>query len=200
VKLLQLFTIALVHGYVSGALFRRLTSATAVRAATNRMVAHILEFRLFVDEPMLIFRAQRDLMAANFRLLREIALPSLLSAALLAAAWLPMDRYFGRSPLPIGEAAIVRAESTERGLDLVAPFGVAIESAALRVPGEQATLWRVRVLSPVTGNFRTIPVARRVTVPYPAGRYLGMPWVVFLAIVSGIAGIARMRHGARRGV
>lgn len=185
-----------VYGYVAAALLGRFTKPQALRQAMNRIVADVLEFRLFVDEPRLVFRAQRDLLKANAELLRQIAIPSLLAGAVFALAWLPMHRYFSTAPLKIGEAALAEARSIAPGLDLLAPFGIAVETPPLRLAHENSTVWRIRALSPVNGDFRTAPVPYPVTVHYPPAKYLGMPWPALFFAASGIGMLVSRRKAS----
>jgi hypothetical protein len=194
IRLLVLLLAAAIHGRVTATLFLRFTNRAALRGTTNRVIAHILEFRLFTDEPALIWQAQKNLLLANAQLLRQIAIPALASAALLALLWLPLDRYLGKSPLGTGEVTIVRADSADAALDLIAPFGAVVETPALHVPGEAATYWRVRTLSPVNGEFRTVPVRHNLHIDFRSARWLGMPWFVLFALVSGLRSVLALRR------
>lgn len=175
------------YGLAAAWLFRRFTKRESLRTAANRIIAHILEFNLYIDEPRLIFRAQRDLLRANLAMLRAIAIPMLLAGALLALVWTPLAENLGHAPLEAGDVTIARVASTADSLDLVAPFGVAMETPALRVQSEAATMWRIRALSPVSGGFRTVPKPLPVQIDYPAAKYFVMPWWVAFALVSTAA-------------
>jgi hypothetical protein len=71
------------------------------------MLAHLMEFRLFIDEPALVIRAQRDLLLQNWHLLRFLVRPSVIlilpSIVLLAQ----MDACYGRAPLRINDPAVI---------------------------------------------------------------------------------------------
>ncbi len=172
------------YGLATAWLFRRFTKREPLSTAANRIIAHILEFNLFIDEPRLIFRAQRDLLRANFAMLRVVALPMLVAGALLAVAWKPLAAHLGHAPLQAGDVTIARVASTAATLDLVAPFGVAIETPALRVQAEAATMWRIRALSPVNGDFRTVPKPLPVQIDYPAAKYFGVSWLWTFCLAS----------------
>ena len=64
----------------------------------NRIVAHLLEFRLYSDEPALLMRAQRDLLVANGAFLRAIIGPSLLLAVPFSLLVLGLHGAFAQSP------------------------------------------------------------------------------------------------------
>ena len=184
-----LLVMAAVWGTAGAWLFRRFTSPVQVRAVMSQMVAHILELQLFVDEPRLIFRAQRDLLFANFRLLRLGTLPMLLLAIPFAALYVPLNRYFGAEPLTMGQVAIAEVASTSANLTLAATAEVRLESPGLRIPLEHATLWRVRATSNVTHSLRASD-GSSVTLHTASARFFGMPWAVFFAVWSTVAGLA----------
>jgi len=77
-------------GIVTAFVFRRFGSSHT-RRTVNRILAHVLELRLFLDEPRLIWNAQRDLLRENLRLFGQIALPSLIAAPLLGLIMWPVS-------------------------------------------------------------------------------------------------------------
>ncbi|NDJ11198.1 MAG: hypothetical protein EBY17_08400 [Acidobacteriia bacterium] len=193
----QLILCGLLYGFATGWLFHRYSNQPALRRALNRIVAHILEFRLFIDEPRLIFRAQRELIRANLGVLRAVAIPLLAATALLAVVWVPLQSQFGKAPMEAGDVLLARVESVADGIDLVTPFGVAIETPALRLPTEAATVWRVRILSPVSGEFRTSPHGPSVELSQAPATFFGMPWWLFYGISATVASCATMRPGSQ---
>ncbi len=154
----------LLVGGLSGVLsvwaFRRWTDAEEVRQSVNRILAHLFEFQLFGDEPLLVLRAQRDLIIANGRLLRKLALPSALLTAPFLLLLVCLEAYVAQAPLRSGEATVVTAEfSPSAGpewqtAELTAPGGMQVETPALRVPAERAVTWRVRPLRAAAGSLQ----------------------------------------------
>ena len=88
-------------------MFRRLADARRVRAATNQILARIMEFRLFVDEPALVWRAQKEALRANLALLREIALPCLIMAGCWFRPHLWSPNPWACGPLRVGEVTVM---------------------------------------------------------------------------------------------
>ena len=68
-KFLLLALAGAVYGFLGGALFRRVH----LRGEINRILAHVLSFRVFIDEPVLVFRAQVELLRETLRVLRTVA-------------------------------------------------------------------------------------------------------------------------------
>jgi hypothetical protein len=168
-----------VYGVAVALVFRRFTEPELLRRTVNRIVAHVLEFRLFLDEPVIIMRAQRDLIRENIRLLRQIALPCLILAIPAALLYGPLDRHFGYGPLRVGEP-VVASVPMESGLtELKAPPGIVVETPGVRVLRTRQISWRVRPVSAVHGDF-----PRGVDVRYPRSTILHLHWIVWFFVMS----------------
>lgn len=181
-----LIPIAMLYGLAAALVFRHFTDAARLRVCVNRILAHILEFRLFIDEPGLILRAQTAALKANAALLREIALPCLMMAAPLVFAWPAMDRRFGHAPLQAGETTIMTAHT-----DPVPCFtGLRVESPGVYLPKTGETVWRVRLVKPLSE-------------PLPLGIQLlhrrSRLWIAVFAVVSTVsaAAAATLAHRKR---
>ena len=83
----SLTAIGLVAGWLLGWGFLRLSNRAALAAAMNRLRAHLMELRLFADEPALVWTAQWDLLKANgvflWHMLRPLALLALPAGLLM---------------------------------------------------------------------------------------------------------------------
>jgi hypothetical protein len=179
----ELGAVSAVYGVIATRVFRRFTDPGRLGGTINRILAHVMEFRLFLDEPRIILRAQRELIAENIHLLRQMALPCAILAIPFALLYGPLDRHFGYGPLRIGEPAVV----TARGMtELKAPPGMVVETPGVRVLRTGETSWRVRPVTAVYGGFPT-----GVEVRYPRALLLHLPWVIwFLGISALTASIA----------
>jgi len=105
-----------------------------LRKSINQIVAHIMEFALYIDDPVLILKAQRDLIKANFRLLRLIAVPSLLMAIPSVFLYSAIERHFAANrsnvlTLPMGRPL---------------PPGVVAETPPVRILRTHEVSWRIR--------------------------------------------------------
>jgi hypothetical protein len=139
---------------------RRTADLTRLRIIRKRLQAHLLEFRLYYDEPSLIWRAQKALIADNLRLLLLLLRPALILA--LPMAWLlaKLDLVYGYAPLPVGASAIVTAQlnrpltSDDANATLQAPPAIQVETAAVQIPRERQLSWRIRPVGAVIGALR----------------------------------------------
>jgi hypothetical protein len=153
VKFAALVAVSCLYGWLAARLFR----GVVWRPAVNRMVAHVLSFRLFIDEPRLVFRAQWALICENFRLLRMVAVPCLV----LGLAFWGVDGYFGGGP--VAEAGQVLVASAPIGEGL--PEGLVEETPGVRVERLGRVYWRVRATR-------------------ESGRTFGAPWWVWFCGIS----------------
>jgi hypothetical protein len=143
-------------GLLTGWVFRRTVDVGALRATLRQIHAHFLEFRLFFDEPRLIWRAQKALIRANLRVCALLLWPTLILAFPMAWLMLQLDAVYGAVPLPVGEPAIVTAQLDREVAQSVleGPPGIAVETPPVRIASERQIVWRIRPLRPVTASLR----------------------------------------------
>jgi hypothetical protein len=166
-----------VYGLIAAVMFRCTADPRRIRCAANRTLAHIMEFRLFIDEPALVWRAQKDALRANLRLLRQIALPCAAMAAIFAILWSPLDRTFGREPLRAGQATVMTSHS-----DRVPEIpGIVIETPGVRIPRTGEVSWRIRPVRAVSGGF---PAGVEVVCPRNAS------WLLWFFVFSSAGALA----------
>lgn len=140
------------YGVFVALVFRRTTDPRELRRTLNKLLARILEFRLFLDEPGLIWRAQIGAVGANLQLLRQTLLAGAVSLVIFAVAWVPLDRYLSYEPLRSGETAVITAKQ-DRKPEIP---GAAFETPGVRVERTGEVSWRIRAI-------REVPDGRRDT-------------------------------------
>lgn len=128
---------SILAGIVAAVVMRLTTSRARLRASMKSIQADLLEFRLYFDEPALIWQAQMKLVRDNFRLSVQF-LPAILILVLPMLWLMPHDR-----PLRPGEAAVVTATGH---FALQPQPGIQIETPALRIPHDNQIAWRIRVV------------------------------------------------------
>lgn len=190
----SLIPLSILAGFATVFAFRRWTDAAALRITINRMLAHMMEFRLFIDEPSLILRAQRDLLAANWQLLRLILRPTLILAIPFAILLAAMDASYATAPLQIGRPAIVTAQfksADHAGVVLKAPKGIEVETPGVHVPRLNQISWRIRPVRPFSGKIQVIGgQVAGIAILYPSATILGLHWLAWFVIVSATTAIA----------
>ncbi len=176
-------------GMAAAFAFRRFGSGHT-RRTVNRILAHVMELRLFLDEPRLVWKAQCDLLRENLRLFRQIAVPSLIVAPLLSLVVWQADAVYGRAPLRAGEAVVVTAHVNAGDLADVrmeAPAGVTIETPGVRILSLHEVSWRIRPLRPFSGRLRVNTEVERIDIPWPRTTVLGVSWTVWFFGISAIS-------------
>jgi hypothetical protein len=188
-----LIPVSAAYGIVALLIFRRLTQESSIRRSLNRILAHLMELSLFLDSPGLVWRAQRDLLRENIRLLRLVILPGGIAALVFALLFSPMNTIYGHAPLPVGEPSVVTIQRNDAAMPLIqleAPDGIVVETPGVRVLRDRQISWRVRPLRPISGElrFRIQNRTVRAQIRYPQATILSLPWLVwFVAVSSGSA-------------
>jgi hypothetical protein len=169
--LASLIPIGILTGIGTLLVFRHASDQAAIRRAKGQATAHLLEFRLFMDEPRLILRAQRDLIVANARFLRLMLRPVLVLALPMALLLAAMEAFYGHAPLGVGEPAIVTAQMKQDGVApvLKAPAEIAVETPAVHIAAERQVSWRIRPLRATTAELQLIRPDRVLTKSVSAG-------------------------------
>jgi len=172
--MLSLAAIGVACGVAASLVYHRTTDTRAVRATGRHMYAHLLEFRLFADDPVLIWRAQKALVRDNLRLLRLLARPALILVLPMAWLFAQLDWLYVPA-LAVGEPAIVTAQMagpldpTDASASLQTPPGISIETPPIRVWHDRQISWRIRPSRPVEGTLQLAVRGRKIDKTVVAG-------------------------------
>jgi hypothetical protein len=201
-----LIPVSAIYGLAAAFVFVRFSDRASIRRTTNRMMAHVMEFRLFLDSPALVLRAQRDLLRENFHLLRLILPPCTILALIFIVLFPQLDAMYGHAPLKAGERATVTAHAREDAT-LEVPSGIEVETPGAWNVHERQISWRVRALGRVSAEIKIGSFTKRIVaggglidgwripfrspeieIQYPRAVVLGVNWMVwFFVISSGVA-------------
>lgn len=148
---ISLTAIAFLVGVGILPVFGRYSNKAKLLLAKRKIRAALYAFRLFGDEPRLVFRAQGQLLWWNARYLALILKPAAIVVVPILFLLLQMDFLYGHRPLRVGETAIVAAHLSDKvDLNTTSPVltgsGVAVETLPIRIPEEHQVYWRVRAL------------------------------------------------------
>jgi hypothetical protein len=154
---LSLTAIAIATGFAALYVFARFSDQAGIDLAKRKVRAHLYSFRLFVDEPFLIFRAQKELLIWNGRYLALLARPVVIISIPTLVLLVQMEAIYGHRTLTDGEAAIVTAQ-LDYGSDLrkLSPAlegrGITVETPPVRLPDQHQVIWRVRAEMNTSGS------------------------------------------------
>ncbi len=128
------------------AVLRRFSDQALIARTKNLVVAYLLEFRLFGDEPRLVLRAQWNVVAQSLRLMKLLLLPAAIMTVPMLFLFAQLDAVFGRVSLTPGQPGIVTVQlSGEDGApELQAGEGIAVETPAVRAAATRQVSWRIR--------------------------------------------------------
>ena len=159
---------AIVAGCVAGAIvsvsFRLFGNRAATRQLRRRLWAHVLELRLFGDEPVLAFASLSGIVKINFLLLARALPPLLAGVPLIALIVLPLSDYFTRTPLQDGEDAVVTVRLHPFAVpQLQTPSWIRVDAPPVSSPAEGEVSWRLRATRADRGLFRIAAGAEIVT-------------------------------------
>jgi hypothetical protein len=142
--------VSLATGIVMLLVFRYFSDQRGIKVAKEKIKAHLLEIGLFKDDPALVVGAQWQMFRATLAFMKYSLVPFAVMVLPFIILVLQLNLYFGYRPLRPGESVIVsmrwdnQIPWSERAVGIVAPEGLAIETPALRIPGEREMDWRLR--------------------------------------------------------
>ena len=154
---LTLTLLSFVAGVGALWIFGRFSNQDAIRNARRKLRAHLYELSLFAHDPVLIWRAQTQLLAWNARYLALTLKPAVILTIPMVLLLIQLDTVYGRRPLRPGESAIVTTRFTSAVdlnaslLSLDAPGGATVETPPVRLSEDHEVCWRVRVHRDLTG-------------------------------------------------
>lgn len=134
--------------------YKYLSSQEAIKEAKDRVKAHILEIRLFQDDPVLMGRAVRAVLVTNLKYLGLNLKPFLIVFLPIFLMLVQMEARFGYRPLLPNESTLVRTfwqsphpGGKGPGPTLLTEDGLSIESPPVRIENGREIDWRVRANS-----------------------------------------------------
>lgn len=137
----------------------KLTSSQAsIRAAKDRIKAHLLEMRLYKDDLRVTLRAQSGILKANLRYMAANLKPLAVMIVPLVLILARLGLWFDRAPLRPGEETLVKArivagvDPASLDLRLETPPGLESTAPAVRIPDDQEVVWRVKALAAGRGR------------------------------------------------
>jgi hypothetical protein len=128
-----------------------------VALAKRKIWASLYAFRLYADEPALIFRAQKQLLFWNARYLGFMLRPTAVVFVPVTLLFFSLDAMYGHRPLAPGESAIVTAQFSD-GTDMrsLAPTlegaRIVVETPSVGIADLHQLSWRIRALSATSGS------------------------------------------------
>jgi hypothetical protein len=156
-------------------IFRRFSAQSALRDTKRKIQAHLLEFRLFNDDPLILWRSYRAIVTLNVRYMRLVVLPAAITAVPMLLLLAFLSPFYDSRPLHVGEPATVTVQMNQ-AVDPAAPLpviaatdGIRIESPAIRVFEKNQVSWRVRPQAPFVGEIVIEIAGEKISKSFAAG-------------------------------
>ncbi len=146
--------LSLVTALLMLAVYRFASDQAEIRTAKDKIIAYLLEVRLFRNDLQASFRAQGNILRYNIRYLGLSTKPLLVMIVPLVLAMIQLDQWFGYEPLRPGEAALVKVrlkdgyQSSRESITLEPGRGFTVESPPVRIDREGEADWRIRAAEP----------------------------------------------------
>ncbi len=145
----------------------------AVRRVKELMGAHVLEVRLFPDQPGVVLRAYLSLLGNILTYLRHSLRPLIVLAVPLLLSFSQMEAYFGRTPVELGHEFLLRV--TLQNADALAdsvlqlPPGIELMAPPVHVPSERQVDWRLKAERSGTYDVRFLLPGSQISKQIVAG-------------------------------
>jgi hypothetical protein len=150
----QVVVLAVPGALFALAIYKAVSNQTAIRDAKNKIIAHLLELRLFRDDLRVLLKAEGRVFLSIGRYLGHSLLPMLLMLPVFLLMLIQIESRFAFRGLAPDEQAIVTVGvSSDRpvsslavGLD--AEDGLRVATPALRADSSGEVYWRVHAVKP----------------------------------------------------
>ena len=153
--LISLTVLGILTGIAILPVFGRFSNTEGIALAKRKIRAALYEFRLFGDEPRLVFRAQGQLLLWNARYLGLMLKPAAVVILPIIVLTILMDTVYGHRSLQVGEDTLVTARVADNvDLNNISPElrgnNIAVETPSVRLPDQHQVVWGVRAIA--SGN------------------------------------------------
>jgi len=147
--LISLTVLGILTGIAILPVFGRFSNTEGLALAKRKIRAALYEFRLFGDDPRLVFRAQGQLLRWNARYIGLVLSPAAVVILPIIALTMFMDTVYGHRPLRVGEDTLVTAGVADNvDLNTISPKlrgnNIAVETPSVRLPNQHQVVWEVR--------------------------------------------------------
>jgi len=156
-------------------LLRKVSNQQSIGSLRRQMQACLYELRLFVDEPAVVWRAQKRLLSLNAGYLGLMLRPALILAIPMLFLFSLLQPFYGKAPVAISEASLVTVKLAHLPGVLRAPPilqpppGIQVETPAVRMRGVDLICWRIRARKPAAGLLRVVFPTGTVTKTIASG-------------------------------
>ena len=130
--------------------YKYFSNQVALRDRRNRLLARVLEIRLYQDDIAGIFGMSLRIMMAAFSYIKESLRPLLIMLVPISLILIQMETWFEYRPLKSGDLTILSVafddtiDSLGSNISVTTSEGLALETEGLRSPNGSMVSWRLR--------------------------------------------------------
>jgi hypothetical protein len=156
----QVVVLALPGALFALAVYKVVSNQEAIRDAKDKIIAHLLELRLFRDDLRVLLRAEGRVFASIGRYLGHSLLPMVVMLPIFLLLLIQIESRFAFRGLAADEQALVTVgvASNQRvsrlSVHLDARNGLRVATPALRADSSGEIYWRVHALGPGPRNLK----------------------------------------------
>lgn len=156
--------VLLVHGLLMGVLalsvYALVSNQASIKRTKNRLLARVLEIRLFQDDPLAVVGSFFRVLGGTFLYMKDSLMPLFVMLPIVVLWITQLAGWFEWRPLRPGETTVV-AVKMEKGTDissgtptLIVPAGMTVETEPFRSLKDNEVVWRVKADAPVSGEMK----------------------------------------------
>jgi hypothetical protein len=156
----QVVVLALPGALFALAIYKVVSNQEAIRDAKNKIVAHLLELRLFRDDLRVLLRAEGRVFASIGRYLGHSLLPMVVMLPVFLLLLIQIESRFAFRGLAPDEQALVTVgvqsnqPVSRLPVNLDAGNGLRIGTPALRADSSREIYWRIHAVGPGPHNLK----------------------------------------------
>jgi hypothetical protein len=156
----QVIVLAVPGALFALAVYKKISNQAAIRDAKDKIIAYLLELRLFRDDLRVLLRAQGGVFANIGRYVGYSLLPMLVMLPVFLLVLIQIESRFAFRGLSPDEQTLVTASVTSRQpvsslrVSLDAADGLQVTTPALRADSSSEIYWRVRALTTGTHDLK----------------------------------------------
>ena len=156
--------VLLVHGLLMGVLalsvYALVSNQASIKRTKNRLLARVLEIRLFQDDPLAVMGSFFRVLGGTFLYMKDSLMPLVVMLPIVVLWITQLAGFFEWRPLKVGDTTVV-AVKMEKGTDissgapkLSVPAGMTVETDAFRSLKDNEVVWRVKANGAATGTMK----------------------------------------------
>ncbi|MGH8236123.1 MAG: hypothetical protein ACREXP_03770 [Steroidobacteraceae bacterium] len=156
----QVVVLALPGALFALAIYKGISNQAAIRDAKDKIVAHLLELRLFRDDLRVLLRAEGRVFASIGRYLGHSMLPMLVMLPVFLLLLIQIESRFAfRGLAPDEQALVTVGVSADQPVsrlpvNLDAEGGLRVATPALRADSSSEVYWRIHAVRPGSHNLK----------------------------------------------